>query len=76
MGAFRHDVDQRNLYRHIGPMDLKKRRESANNVLSSSVFLELLKSPKTYFMVKFTIISTLPEGEDTILACGGEGSLY
>ena len=27
-------------------------------------------------MVKFTIISTLQEGEDTILASGGEGFLY
>ncbi|MDE0465645.1 MAG: hypothetical protein OYL97_01210 [Candidatus Poribacteria bacterium] len=27
------------------------------------------------FMVKFTIISTLREGEDTILASGGEGFL-
>ena len=27
-------------------------------------------------MVKFTVISTLQEGEDTILASGGEGCLY
>ena len=40
------------------------------------LFLEPLKSSKTYFLVKFTIISTLPEGKDTILASDSEGSLY